>query len=166
MKRFSESQRFNQWWLWVVIIGISFLPVYIGLGRLANGEHDSLIMELALSIAVSSGLILLMRLFCLKTTIDEQGISYQFYPIQSRPVTKTWSDISEISLKSYEWKEYGGWGMRYSSRNGDALNISGNTGLQIIFKNGKKLLIGTRQKSAVEEILKYLELQHKTNVSV
>lgn len=166
MKRFSESQRFNQWWLWVVIITLSFVPVYIGLFRLAKGEVDSLLMEVSLSIVVSSVLILLMRSFCLKTTIDEQGISYQFYPIHNRPVTKKWSEISKIFVRTYAWKEYGGLGIRYSPRNGEAINISGNTGLQVIFKNGKKLLIGTRQKSAVEEILKYFALQHKTNISV
>ena len=35
----------------------------------------------------------------------------------------------------------GGWGWRYSIRNGRAFNISGNKGLQIIFKDGKKLLL-------------------------
>lgn len=154
MKRFSESQRFNQWWLWFVIIGVSFLPVYIGLWRFAKGANDSLMMEVILSVIVSSGLILLMRSFCLKTTIDENGVSYQFYPIHNRPINKAWSEISEIFVRSYTWKEYRGLGVRYSSFNGDALNISGKTGIQLIFKNGKPLLIGTQQSAVVEEVLK------------
>ena len=50
--------------------------------------------------------------------------------------------------------EYGGWGLRYGFfGKGRALNVSGNTGLQIEFNNGKRLLIGTNKPRELKEVL-------------
>jgi len=51
-------------------------------------------------------------------------------------------------------REYGGYGIKWRRRSGRALIISGNTGLQLYFKNGKKLLIGTQQKQGIEYAMK------------
>jgi len=53
--------------------------------------------------------------------------------------------------------EYGGWGMRYSlSGKGRALNVSGRTGVQLVFKDGKKLLIGTQKADDIMQVLAVL----------
>jgi len=38
--------------------------------------------------------------------------------------------------------EYGGWGLRWSL-NGKAVNVRGNMGIQVVLKNGSRILIGT-----------------------
>jgi len=48
--------------------------------------------------------------------------------------------------------EYGGYGIRGFGNN-RALNISGNTGLQLVFKDGRKLLIGTKKGHEMIEML-------------
>ena len=53
--------------------------------------------------------------------------------------------------------EYGGWGLRYGS-SGKAYNVSGNIGIQLHFKDGSTLLIGTNKKEEVEVVLKQITL--------
>jgi hypothetical protein len=48
--------------------------------------------------------------------------------------------------------EYGGYGIRGFGNN-RALNIAGKTGLQLIFKDGRKLLIGTQKGLEMIEML-------------
>nr|MBP6978828.1 hypothetical protein [Lentimicrobiaceae bacterium] len=51
--------------------------------------------------------------------------------------------------------EYGGWGYRMGGKKaGVAYNISGNMGLQLELKNGKKILLGTKKPVEMEEALK------------
>jgi TATA-box binding protein (TBP) (component of TFIID and TFIIIB) len=41
--------------------------------------------------------------------------------------------------------EYGGWGIRCGWHGKKVYNISGNRGVQLVFKNGKRLLIGSQK---------------------
>jgi len=40
----------------------------------------------------------------------------------------------------------------------EAYNVSGNKGIQLVFTNGRKLLIGTKRPEEVKEILEKLGL--------
>jgi hypothetical protein len=68
-----------------------------------------------------------------------------------------WEEIKSANIRTYKpLMEYGGWGIRGFGNN-RALNISGNKGLQLEFKNGKKLLIGTEKSTEMESILEELD---------
>ncbi len=66
-----------------------------------------------------------------------------------------WEDISKAYIREYKpVAEYGGWGVRgFFSSSGRAYNVSGNVGLQVELKNGKKILIGTQKQETIEELL-------------
>ncbi|MGK0329715.1 MAG: hypothetical protein ACJAXF_003214, partial [Polaribacter sp.] len=53
--------------------------------------------------------------------------------------------------------EFGGWGLRggffFNKGKEKAVNISGNIGIQLILKSGKKLLIGTQKESEAKSVL-------------
>lgn len=52
--------------------------------------------------------------------------------------------IRHSEVRTYSpLKEYGGWGIRYGS-NGKAYNVSGNQGVQLEFRDGKRLLVGSQ----------------------
>ena len=52
------------------------------------------------------------------------------------------------------WPEYGGWGIRtISLKKNIAYTISGDKGLQIELKDGKKILLGTQNPEEVEKIV-------------
>jgi TATA-box binding protein (TBP) (component of TFIID and TFIIIB) len=48
--------------------------------------------------------------------------------------------------------EYGGWGIKYG-RKGKAYNVSGNRGVQLVFKDGKQLLIGSQRAEELAEAI-------------
>jgi hypothetical protein len=67
--------------------------------------------------------------------------------------TIPWSDIDRIYVRQYSpLKEYGGWGIK-KGRNGWAYTMSGHYGIQIVKKDGKEIMVGTRQPDAAKEYL-------------
>jgi hypothetical protein len=66
-------------------------------------------------------------------------------------------DIEKVYVRKYKpIMEYGGWGIRLGLfGKGWAINIAGNKGIQIEFKDSKKrkFLIGTQKEGDVEAVL-------------
>ena len=152
MNRFTESQRFNQWWLWLIIGLATLAPLaaLMGIGRPHSVTTPAVMTELAVVVFV----IVLLRACHLKTTIDETGISYQFFPFHFKVKKIGWGEIQRAYVRKYSpIAEFGGWGYRISFNGGTAYNIAGNMGLQIVFVSGKKLLIGTQQATAMSDAL-------------
>jgi hypothetical protein len=80
-------------------------------------------------------------------------ISYRLYPFQIGFCEVRLTDVSRISIRKYRpLSEFGGWGIRYG-RSGAAVNLRGNIGIQVEFRNGKKLLIGTSQEDLMRRAL-------------
>ena len=113
----------------------------------------------------------------LKTEIDETGISYQFFPYHISPVKISWDEVGRVYTREYTSAEFGGrgkrpswtnsgFGINYNHSIGKACTLSGNTGLQIVFKNGEKLLLGTQKPDEIEETLRLLQSIGKIPKSV
>ena len=160
MKTFTESQKFRQWWLWALLLGITGLfgyglyqQLYLGIPWGTNPASD---IVLLITLLIPVGLIVLFLTLRLDIQIDKTGISYRFFPFQQRFKTIPWADVDQAYVRKYKpIIEYGGWGWRIGVMGkGQALNMSGNQGLQIIFKNGKKLLLGTQKPDALEQVLR------------
>ena len=88
MKTFKEIQRFDQWWLrllLVVILAIAVSPIVLEWDTLDLSRYE--LASVVLSILVVLALFLgFWYIFKLETTIDEKGITYRFVPfhIKSR----------------------------------------------------------------------------------
>ncbi|PQJ80922.1 hypothetical protein BTO18_05610 [Polaribacter porphyrae] len=83
---------------------------------------------------------------------------YQFFPFHWKLKLITWDKISTAYVRIYDpIGDYGGWGLKggtlWSKSKGRAINVSGDIGIQLELKNGKKLLIGTQKKSEAERVL-------------
>ena len=142
---FSEKQRFNQWWLWAILIGINLLFLSVAIFQ------PNII--LALSFVFTLILTLLFLIFRLETHISGEKIYVRLYPLQLKYKEYKWSEISKCSIRQYSpIGEYGGWGLRGFNKN-KAMNISGNQGLQLDFINNNKLLIGTNKTKEMTEAL-------------
>ena len=143
---FTEEQQFTQVWIWI-LVGVSsaaaLLPIFFT--DLDIGTKIILVCAAALPLVLFSSMKL-------KTTVTNEGIYYRFYPFQQKDRHIPWADIDLVYSRTYKpIREYGGWGIRYGIRKvGKAYNVSGNQGLQIIFTNGKKLLIGTQRPEEIE----------------
>jgi len=87
----------------------------------------------------------------LKTKISDKRIWISYPPFKGN-----WKKLSKAQIKTYQirryrpWREYYGHGFRNHWMHGMSYTISGNIGLQLYLKNGKKILIGTQQKQGIE----------------
>lgn len=158
---FSEKQRFTQWWLWAILIALDALMIYGFVQQLIFkipfGNNPSPDWVLVIFGLIPFGISWLIYAFRLETKITNEFMAFELYPLCSLNTIK-WEEIETIYVREYSpLKEFGGWGYRVSS-NGTAYNISGNQGLQLKLKNGKKILIGTQKAEEVKQILNDLHI--------
>ncbi len=158
-QRFSETQKFRQWWLWFMFAGIKGIMGFFIVTQVLFGEPfgDNVADNAALMIGFLFMLILSLLFFIMKleTRISDNGIAVRFYPLQLKFRNYRWEDLEEAYLREYSpIAEYGGWGIRYSFvGKGKALNVSGRMGLQLVFKDGRRLLIGTSKPEDIMQVL-------------
>ena len=147
MPEFNETQRFTQWWLWLILIGVWSSMIYSIVT--APPQTDS-------AVYVSFGIgILLPLLFWqmkLTTRITAQGIYVRFFPFHFKEKFFAWDTLSASYVRTYSpLLEYGGWGIKYGfNGQGKVYNVAGNQGLQLVFKSGEKLLIGTQKPEEIQ----------------
>jgi len=98
---------------------------------------------------------LLFYICNLRTEVRADGLYFRFFPFQRSFHKISISDIKTYEVRTYRpIMEYGGWGIRYSLRYGKAYNVSGNLGIQLVLKNGSKILFGSQKPEEFLEALK------------
>ena len=147
---FTETQRFTQWWLWLILIGVWSAMVY----SIITAPPQT-----GAAVYVSFGIgILLPLLFWqmrLITRITREGIYVRFIPFHFKEKFYPWDTITASYIRTYSpLMEYGGWGIKYGF-NGQGLvyNVVGNVGLQLQFKEGEAVLIGTQKGEEIKQVL-------------
>ncbi|WP_439128021.1 hypothetical protein [Polaribacter sp.] len=159
MKVFKEEQRFTQLWL-IVLIAVSLIvPIIIIVQEYLKEETKMTTTQFVLT---TSGILvaaLFIFAFKLKTRIDEKGIYYKFFPFHLKFKQIPWQEIAKAYVRTYNpIGEYGGWGLKggffWRKSKGTCINVSGDIGIQLELKNGKKLLIGTQKKEEAISVLK------------
>jgi hypothetical protein len=159
MKIFKEEQRFKQTWLKVLLAISIVVPVIVVTKEYLAENSKITTNEFVLTLIGIAVSIAFIFFFKLKTRIDEKGIYYQFAPFHFKFKIVEWSEIKKVNVRTYDpIGEYGGWGLKggfpWDKEKGKCVNISGDIGIQIEFKNGKKLLIGTQKKEEAKNVLK------------
>lgn len=155
--RYSETQRFDQWWLWLFVL-LPLLGIFVWafvqqilLGK-PFGDNPGNNAELILSGVLPIGILLLFRGMRLDTKLSEEGVEVRFFPFVKKR-TYAWQDIEKAYLRSYNsLMEFGGWGIRFA-HSGTAYNVAGKYGLQLELRNGKRLLIGTQDPERLRRAL-------------
>lgn len=145
--KFCETQRFKQPLLWAIMVIL--LIIIIARRPLMS------IQEFYIGITV---IIVLMTLFLflrLRTTIDSETITIQFFPIFSRSIG--WKEIENVNVVNYGF--VGGWGVRKSAKYGTIYNVKGSDGILIVLKSGKKITLGTQKPSEVGAFISSLKKQ-------
>ena len=105
---------------------------------------------LALAGAVIVGVLVSSKM---TTVVDAAGVHVRYFPFLRK--TFPLSDIMAMTARTYDPMEYGGWGVRgFPSRYGWAYNVRGNRGVEIEFKNGHRLMLGSQR---AEELVRAIE---------
>lgn len=156
---FQETQWFFRRWWWLVV-GVSVLSALLALATKAPQKSQ------ALPIATPLLLVLLMGLCFIKLTVrvDTVGIHYQYIPFLNRWRHWPWSEFQQVYPRVYSpLGDYGGWGVRGLPGN-LAYNIWGKDGLQLVFKSGNKLLLGTQKPAELHQVLVALRAADTSDV--
>ncbi len=158
---FKEKQRFNQWWLWVPLIGIALIPVYGAYKQLLKGEpfgdnpmSDVGLVIFLLFMAAFVGFFWMMQLI---TEIDEDSIKIEFFPFVKKNIK--WEEVQSAQMVDYGF--VGGWGIRMGTKYGTVYNTRGRRGLAIELKSGKKFCVGTQREGELKEVIKRISRQYK-----
>lgn len=152
---FQEKQKFTQWWLWLLLIGLFCYLLYENYMAYQTGKLDFCAVLFSFGILIP--ILILFYLLRLLTLVRADGIYVRFYPFHRKWKYYAWEEIEEVKVLTYKpLLDYGGWGIRYG-RKGKAYNVKGNQGLQIHFKSGKNLLIGTQKPEELEKGLGFLK---------
>jgi hypothetical protein len=158
---FSETQRFKIKWAWLAVIAINGLFIYAIVQQVILGKPfgtkpapDYALILIEVFLLMLLVLIISIRL---KTIYTDAGISYRFSPFQLKTTFIHWHELSDAYVRQYNsFLEYGGWGIRNGSpKNGRTVNTSESCseGLQLQFKNGSRLLIGTKKPDVLRQIV-------------
>src|SRR5690606_7050744 len=93
---FNENQRFNQWWLWLLLISSSVAPIIILYKEFTSGTStpSSLFALLILFLV-----ILLFIFLRLKTTITSKSIQLVYFPFVWKTI-----DLSDITSMKVDRK--------------------------------------------------------------
>ena len=159
---FKERQGFRQIWLWLLLAGINVLSIYKIIRQTAESQQNNSNLLNSSDLFIEFGVILLVTLLIaiirLETQIKQDGIYVRFFPFHLSFKKYAWDKISKSFVKQYNpIRDYGGWGLRLGLfGKGRAFNISGNRGIQLIFTNGKRLLIGTNKPDKAKEALRQI----------
>ncbi|MFN5030837.1 MAG: hypothetical protein ACK5FX_01340 [Flavobacteriia bacterium] len=156
---YSESQKFKQWWIWLILLSINGILIFGVFKQVIGGQQFGDKPAGNTELLIISGLLLLLTLlffiFRLDTIIKEDGIYVRFFPFHIKFKHFHWDSISKSFVRQYSpLTEYGGWGLRLGLfGKGTAFNVSGNKGLQLEFTDNNKLLIGTNKPDELIETL-------------
>ena len=164
---YREQQKFGLWLRWLVYLsmGVAVVISVFALKKGYAGEASQETLEIVLAVIVGIGvpvaITALFLLLKLETEVRPDGLYVRFFPFHIHFKRFGREELSEYYARQYKpIREYGGWGIRYSLRNGKAYNVSGNKGVQLVFTNGKRLLIGSQKADELETAIRSILENH------
>ncbi len=154
--RFKESQNIKSALMWLVLIGLLFFSVFASLSQIVFkipvGNNPLPNWGLIALNLFSVLLLLLMRLTQLSTVIDRKGIEINFKPLGYEKIA--WSEVKKVKLSKLKMMSMG---RRYSKELGHVYNAGAKDALNLELKDGKKIMVSTRQPEALKVYLKQIK---------
>jgi len=165
---FEEKQTLKLWWLYILLAVDAIMVVSIILfdkGGMSFQDLKNVYFMPFWAVLLPTLIIFLIQRNTLTTKINQEGISYRYFPFNIKPKLFYWADIDKVYINTYDaLGDYGGWGVRYKlwfKFNDKAYVLNDkNKGLQIEFKNGKKLLFSSNKLDELELFLINLKTRY------
>jgi len=156
---FREVQRFALWLRAAIVAGALAMVAlcWFVLAETASQQGAAqvfvVIFCVALMVILPVGIAVFFLMLKLETEVRRDGLYIRFFPIHIRYRRFTRADIVRHFACSYRpIRDYGGWGIRFGPQ-GKAYNVSGNRGVQLVFRDGKRLLIGSQKADELAEAI-------------
>jgi len=154
--RFKESQKFTQWWLWLIILApmllfvISTVITYVRLftAQIPNDSGNVSMMWISNKISFAELLpyflyvltVLFFAFTKLKVVVTNNEICIRHLIFFKKKISLT--EIEESRITDYGFV---GYGIRIARKYGTVYNVKGNQGVALTLKNGKRYLIGSQK---------------------
>ena len=143
-------------WFILIFLPLPMLLVIYQLFRAIKTNSEQVMMFVFILLFIVVITVPIFWLFVkmkLIVEIREDGVWYKFPPLLYK-----WKSITKIDIEKFEVRrykpvlEYGGWGIkgRFKSK---AYNVSGNIGLQLYLKSGRKVLFDTQRSEAIKSAM-------------
>lgn len=117
-------------------------------------QWASLPVVVICGILVPAGIGVLIWVARLETEVRQDGLYIRYVPFHRLFRRFKAEDLSEYHARTYRpVLEYGGWGIRCGWK-GRAYNVSGNRGVQLVFRDGHRVLIGSSKPSELEAAIR------------
>ena len=157
---YREEQRFPLWFRWLLVLSMVF-AIVLSIFSLPEILSDQSLPDIPptipiviVGICVPIAIAVLFLLLKLETEVRSDGLYIRYFPFHINFKRFTAEDLRECYARIYRpILEYGGWGIK-CGRKGKAYNVSGNKGVQLVFKSGKQLLIGSQRVKELEEAIR------------
>jgi hypothetical protein len=157
---FKEQQKFTQWWIWLLLIGLGAIAVYGIIQQFLFGIDfgDKPMSNIGLIIFTLFvfGFIYFNWYMTLITEITDEGIKVRFVPFVKKEIK--WNELKSAKIVNYGFV---GYGIRLGSKYGTVYNMSGDKGLALELNNGKKFVIGTQKELELKKVVENGQLLTK-----
>lgn len=146
---YREVQHFRQWWVWLVVLAVAaFMWVgfvlQIGMGRSFGSKPMPDAMLWAFTLLFGLGLPAFFLVLRLVTEVFADRLTVGLAPFRRRGIPL--ADIAEAEAVTYRpLADFGGWGVRWAGSRGMAYNASGNRGVQLVLRDGRRVLVGSQR---------------------
>lgn len=164
---FEEVQYLTQWWLYLIVIiapsAMLFGIVSSFLEGEAQGDPFGFAMLFFFFLVVTGLIVFLLLYFRLITQVRTNGIHIRYIPFHWTPKVFLWDEIESEETRTYRpILEYGGWGIRWGLfGKGMAYTVKGNRGLQLVMKDGKRILVGTQKPDELSKAIQNAKEKNK-----
>ena len=152
VQSFRGKFRLMHFFLAIAIAGACF-AITIAILKNPDKTPGSILAQ-AGGIILTIGIVALFIVLKLETKVRSDGLYVRYFPFHFKFKKINPEDLTEYSARQYSpLREYGGWGIK-CGKGGKAYNVSGDRGLQLVFNNGKRLLIGSQKADELEQAMR------------
>src|SRR5699024_3719073 len=150
---YREVQRWHQWWVWVLVLGVAVIFWYIFIQQifLGNIVGNRPLPDVVVVICwILFGVVPIWFFGAMKLIIevDHDGLSFQFFPLHWQNRKLLFVDMHQIKEIPYRLSDYGGLGIRMGRSGQITYNMSGKSAIEITL-SGQTIVIGTKESEVL-----------------
>ena len=154
---FREVQRFRQWFFWVpiaVVTGVVWwlFGEQIILGHPQGQQPIPNWTAWVLALVFGLGFPIFASIVRLVTEVTPDAILVRLAPFGAKEIPLRTIDTA-MDREYSAMREFGGWGIR-TTRYGKAYNAHGDKGVQLVFKDESRILIGSQRPEELAAALR------------
>ncbi len=153
---FTEKQTYTRGWMLILLLFLISLVALPWIVYFQGIETD--IVGAVIGSSIGFLLSVFFVTLSLHSRIDATGVHYQYKPVHRKERTIAWSEIQTVEVKTYRpLRDYGGWGLRFRGFDSKdiLLNVSGRTGIYLVTKDGRKIMLGTQKAEEAQKVLEH-----------